>query len=96
MLAGVVSSCTASNNGINGIFATNAKIVDNFVAGHHNSGIQTNGPGLISGNLVFQNDSGIFVLECPCLVALNTAFGNPFANIDTAGSGCTLVNNSAP
>jgi hypothetical protein len=95
--SGIVSSCTASNNGGIGILANIANIVNNLITGNHDAGIETNGSGLISGNLTFQNGGvGIGVNGCPGLIAMNAAFGNASANIATSGSGCVLVNNDAP
>jgi hypothetical protein len=94
---GIVSSCTASNNGGIGILTFGSKIVDNVTAFNHLDGIQSQGPGLVSGNLTFQNgNAGIHASACPSFIVMNAAFGNASANIATSGSGCVLVNNDAP
>jgi hypothetical protein len=90
----VSGSIAMGNLGVGIALDSSSTVFDNVATQNGFSGIS--GPGTLRGNTTSQNGrSGIFAV-CPSLVSENLATGNSTGNINTSGSGCTVVNNSAP
>lgn len=94
-ITGIVSSCTASNNGVDGIFSifNPSRVVDNVATGNGAAGIAVEAGSVVSGNVTTQNVEGI-IAACPTVLVNNMATGNTVSNSFLGVTGCVIVNNS--